>query len=128
MSRYFVLTAGPTAHDAIDLVEARGHVVVSARLTRADSVPLYGICEVEAPEAESKTNADSIRIVERVAKESGVSMSEIMGSGRDRRSTGARARVALALRRRGLSFPEIGMVLRRHHTTCMYLVRRAESG
>jgi len=47
--RYFVLTAGPTAHDAIDYVEARGHRVIATRLTAAASVTLYGICEVDPP-------------------------------------------------------------------------------
>ena len=49
MTRYFVLTGGATAHEAIDQVEARGHKVISTALTPASSIPLYGICEVEAP-------------------------------------------------------------------------------
>jgi len=49
VTRYFVLTAGPTAHDAIDYVEARGHRVIATRLTAADSVAVYGIAEIEPP-------------------------------------------------------------------------------
>jgi hypothetical protein len=45
--RFFVLTAGATPDDAIDFVESRGHVVIATRLTGADSVPVYGISEVE---------------------------------------------------------------------------------
>ena len=47
--RFFVLTAGQTATEAIDHVEHRGHVILATALTLADSVPLYGICEVEPP-------------------------------------------------------------------------------
>lgn len=55
--RYFVLTAGRTPEDAIDYVEARGHVVVATALTPATSVALYGICEVEAPAETTKETA-----------------------------------------------------------------------
>lgn len=48
--RYFVLTGGETAHEAIDHVEARGHTVIAMALTPADSIPLYGICEIEPPQ------------------------------------------------------------------------------
>lgn len=124
--RYFVLTAGATPHDAIDLVEARGHVIVSTRLTRADSVPVYGICEIAMVARRERTNEEAVKIVERVAAESGVKAHEIRGQHRDRRTTNARARVAVAMRQRGFSFPEIGATLDRHHTTVMDLVRRGE--
>lgn len=55
--RYFVLTGGNSHTDAIDLVELRGHQLVSVRLTRACSVPVYGIAEVDAPEAAAERRA-----------------------------------------------------------------------
>jgi hypothetical protein len=47
--RYFRLTAGATADDAIDWVERCGHAVVRTVLTPASSVALYGICEIAPP-------------------------------------------------------------------------------
>ena len=47
--RFFVLTAGATPDDAIDLVESRGHVVVESRFHPTSSANQYGICEIEAP-------------------------------------------------------------------------------
>jgi hypothetical protein len=56
--RFFVLTAGRTADEAIDYVEGRGHVVIATALTPAASVALYGICEVEAPSGSADSEAD----------------------------------------------------------------------
>ena len=47
--RFFLLVAGNTTTDAIDLAESRGHVVIRSVLTQADAVPVYGICEIEEP-------------------------------------------------------------------------------
>lgn len=60
-----------------------------------------------------------------VAQAHGVPLRELLG--RRRHASVARARAALytALRGHGMSYPEIGRLLRRDHTTVMSVVRNA---
>lgn len=53
-ARYFHLTAGQDPEQAIRSVEDRGHAVLATVLLAADSVPVYGICEVAPPDVVKK--------------------------------------------------------------------------
>jgi chromosomal replication initiation ATPase DnaA len=58
-----------------------------------------------------------------VSRALGVVPEVVFAENRDRRSTMARAEVARRLRDLGWSYPRIGAVLGRHHTSVMYLVK-----
>ena len=60
--RFFLLVAGNTAADAIDLAESRGHVIIRSVLTQADAVPVYGICEIEEPGSSSTPTTATERL------------------------------------------------------------------
>jgi hypothetical protein len=60
-----------------------------------------------------------------LAGEAGITVVELCSPRRSKALVAARARVAKALRLRGLSYPEIGRLLGgRDHTTAMNLVKR----
>lgn len=59
------------------------------------------------------------------ANESGVRVSDVRGRCRIRRLATLRAWIAAELRGWGLSYPEIGRVLHRHHTSVMYYLGAA---
>ena len=67
-------------------------------------------------------------ILNRASETFGITEGEITGNRRTGRISEARQAVCYAARRRGYSLQEIGAALgRRHHTSIMYNVERAES-
>lgn len=65
-------------------------------------------------------------IIKDVARETGAPVELIVSRQRHPALTAARAAAVLALREAGYSWPEIGCALGgRHHTTVIYLARRA---
>jgi len=66
------------------------------------------------------------KLLVRIGKRFGVTPEEILDRTRLRNITQARHVVAWILRRRGLSLPEIGLLLHRDHTSIMNAVRKVE--
>lgn len=68
--------------------------------------------------------AEPDAVLEQVAKELNLTREDILSERRFDKFVFARAVVAILLRDGGLSWPEIGAVLERDHSTIMYLVER----
>lgn len=64
------------------------------------------------------------KILTDVSKRHGVSVAELLHDGKGKRLINARREVAQDLRDRGWSYPDIGRVLKRHHTTVMNLLKK----
>jgi len=62
-------------------------------------------------------------IVETVARETGVPFDDIVGDGRDLRAVVARRVCYRRMRDQGVSLPEIGRLMQRHHTTVLHSLR-----
>ena len=65
-------------------------------------------------------------VLEAVASTSGVTVAEITGPVRTERCVRARDVVVAILRARGMSYPEIGKLLHRDHTTIMHAISRID--
>jgi len=63
------------------------------------------------------------KIVETVASNRHLDVEEIINGGNHRSLVNARREIVLKAREQGFSFPKIGGVLKRHHTTIMYLFK-----
>lgn len=61
-------------------------------------------------------------LLRKVAAQFKITVADIVGLVRERAFVEARAVVVMALRQMGYSFPRIGQVLGRNHTSCLYLV------
>lgn len=90
------------------------------RRTVAAPVPLS---EIEtARQAELR---DAVRVVSRVAREAGLSLSEIRSRSRRRDLVDTRQAAALAARREtAASLPQIGRILNRDHSTVLHGLRQ----
>lgn len=66
------------------------------------------------------------QLLERVCDRFGISMAELLSRDRHSNIAAARAVAAWLLREHGLSFPVIGRVLRRDHSTVLVAVRKVE--
>ena len=62
--------------------------------------------------------------VAQVCTDTGVSLSAILGRGRTKSVAAARHEAMRAMRRRGLSYPEIGWLFGRDHTTVLMACRK----
>jgi hypothetical protein len=64
-----------------------------------------------------------------IAKKRGLKMDDVLGKGRSEPEVACRAVMAHYLRSRGLSFPRIGQMLNRDHTSILHLINtRTENG
>lgn len=63
-------------------------------------------------------------IVKKVSHESGVPTMEIHGRSRSKKIFSARVLVYKALREEGYSYPEIGKLMERDHTTVLRVLRK----
>jgi chromosomal replication initiation ATPase DnaA len=61
--------------------------------------------------------------IDRIAFWHGVGVNDVIGHNRRRSPTAARRDCAHYFRAKGKSFPEIGLILQRDHTTVIYLVQ-----
>lgn len=59
-------------------------------------------------------------LVVKLAKEHGFTLSEILGRQRNARVVNARWSIMRTLRDKGLSFPKIAKLMKKHHTTVMH--------
>lgn len=57
----------------------------------------------------------------------GVSIDQVLSTSEEIHVVRARQAAAWLMHRQGLSYPQIGRALKRHHTTMMHAVRRVES-
>ncbi len=66
------------------------------------------------------------RIASLAAEESGFTLEQLREPSRNRGAVEARRLIALRLREEGASYPEIGSLLKRDHTTIISLVKGRE--
>ena len=64
-------------------------------------------------------------VIERVAAWHGITTEEILG--RDKHNRQASHELMWVLRRRGLSYPRIGKVTNRDHSTCFQAIKKIEA-
>jgi chromosomal replication initiator protein len=85
------------------------------------------IAELESKADQPPEFTDAHQEIERVAAHYGVDPSVIKGRSRTKSAVFVRSQAALAVRRLGYSFSEMGQMFGgRDHTTMMNLVRKAE--
>lgn len=70
----------------------------------------------------------AFHVIRRVADHLGYGVADIRGERRHARLARARKACALALRRAGYSYPEIGEALRRDHTSVQYAIKAPGHG
>lgn len=66
-------------------------------------------------------------IIRVVAEQNGMTYRDMLGKRRKQKHVDARNAVIIALRKGGFSFPEIGAVLNRDHSTIMHLLKHLEN-
>ena len=79
------------------------------------------------PKTRRHSTSGTRRIIEAAAHEYGLTVEDILGDSRRRQIVAARWEAARRLREAGLSYPHIGELLNRHHTTVMHAVRSLEA-
>lgn len=101
------------------VTETAAEVHTDARLADCDE------CERSQTRAESARFAGPAEVVHHVAHIFGVTADRLRGPGRREEIVAARHAVFLVLRRRGMSYPLIGKLLRKDHSTVICGCRRA---
>ena len=69
-----------------------------------------------------------IQVIQRVVDEMGVSRNDLFSQRRNRDFVAARAHLAFLLREKNLSYPEIGHIMNRDHTSIMHLLGATKEG
>lgn len=85
------------------------------------------IAQLERRERRLPCGPDAQRVVEQVAWRYGMKPALILGRSRQPNVVRARQEAAWELRKLNLSYPQIGAVLDRDHTTVMAAVRKVEA-
>lgn len=62
------------------------------------------------------------RLIQDLAEQHRVTVRDLLGPSKEERLVFVRAKIAHALRRHGYSFPRIGRVMKRDHTSIVHLV------
>lgn len=71
--------------------------------------------------------AKSHAVLLRAAAEEGILLTDLVGTSHRRECVAARRRAAIELREMGYSFPRIGRLLNRHHTSIFSLIGGAQA-